>query len=227
MSTRLTEPVHCPSAPQGSNGQHFPDAPAAEEVRRQLRRIVSSADFVASPRNRRFLEHVVERTLRGETARGYEIGTLVFGRPRSFNATSDPIVRIEAGKLRRDLETYYLKSGKHDPIRIVLPKGAYRALFFRNEANVLGTPPSQGSLAILHAALLGLAGDEHKAAAAWRTLGQEYGDFALNAQAREALEAFSARDDRIRELLLDGLQRAARSIDFAPPERNVAFPQTP
>lgn len=198
---------------------------SAEEVRRQLQRIIASKDFVASARNRRFLQHVVERTLRGETARGYEIGTLVFGRPKTFNATTDPIVRIEAGKLRRDLETYYLKSGQHDQIRIVLPKGAYRATFFHNEAQAVGSDPSRGSLLILRAALLGLAGEHHEAAAAWRAVDREYRQFAVNPQARKALETFCARDERIRELLLEGLQRAARPVDFAPAGRDVALPQ--
>lgn len=227
MITALNEPVHYSPTPQSSNGQHPPGAGAlsAEEVRRQLQRIIASKDFVASARNRRFLEHVVERTLRGETARGYEIGTLVFGRPKTFNATTDPIVRIEAGKLRRDLETYYLKSGQHDPIRIVLPKGAYRAAFFRNEAQIAGADATPGSLMILHAALLGWAGEQHEATRAWRAVEMEYRDFALNPQAHKALETFCADDERIRDLLLEGLQRAARPVGFAPADRDVALPQ--
>ena len=225
MITPASEPLHYPVRHNGSNGAYSSDVPTADEVHRQLQRIIASNDFVASDRNRRFLEHIVERTLRGETARGYEIGTLVFGRPKSFDATSDPIVRIEAGKLRRDLETYYLKSGKHDPIRIAVPKGSYRTVFSRNVAHIAGANPSQGSLIILRAALLGLAGEQGEAVAAWRAVEQEYADFALNPQAHKALEAVHAQDDRIRELVLVGLRRAAGPSDFVPADRDIGLAQ--
>lgn len=193
----------------GHNGDHSAGEFSAEEVRRQLQRILASRDFVASDRNRRFLRHIVECTLRGETARGYEIGTLVFGRPKTFNATSDPIVRIEAGKLRRDLETYYLKSGRQDPIRISVPRGGYRTTFRRNEPPTTSANPSRDGLAILRAALLGLAGSP-RAATAWEELTREYPDFALNPRAHKMLEALHGQDDCVRELLLEGLQCAAR-----------------
>ena len=184
----------------------------ADEVRRQLQRILASRDFVASERNRRFLRHIVECTLRGETARGYEIATLVFGRPKTFNPTSDPIVRIEAGKLRRDLETYYLKSGKFDPIRITVPRGGYRTAFTRNEELEASPSPSREGLAILRAALLGLAGSP-QAATAWGELTREYPDFALNPRTHRTLEALHGEDDCVREFLLEGLQCAARRAD--------------
>ncbi len=37
----------------------------------------------------------------------------------------DPIVRVEAGRLRRALEYYYLTEGRNDPVRIKIPKGSY------------------------------------------------------------------------------------------------------
>lgn len=133
-----SEAIRFAAPGQGGRGCKPLRAPKADEVHRQLPRILASSDFVASERHRRFLRHVVERTLRGETATGHEIGTLVFGRPSSFNATTDPIVLIEAGKLPCDLETYYLKSGQHDALRISMPRGAYRAISTRNDAQVAG-----------------------------------------------------------------------------------------
>jgi adenylate cyclase len=41
----------------------------------------------------------------------------------------DPIVRVEAGRLRRALDHYYLTAGKRDPIRIAIPKGSYVPTF--------------------------------------------------------------------------------------------------
>src|SRR5262249_51171699 len=57
------------------------------------------------------------------------IATTVFGRKEDFDALLDPIVRIQAGRLRRSLERYYLLSGKQDPVRIELPRGTYVPVF--------------------------------------------------------------------------------------------------
>jgi TolB-like protein/Tfp pilus assembly protein PilF len=102
-----------------------------ESIRTQLHRILSCSDFDASDRNRRFLDYVVEETLAGRTQhiKAYSIATLVFGRDTSFDPQSDPIIRIEASRLRRSLERYYLTAGRHDSIRIDIPKGSYIPTF--------------------------------------------------------------------------------------------------
>jgi adenylate cyclase len=101
--------------------------PAADDVRAQLDILLASPDLDAPARARRFLRYVVEETLAGRADRikGYAIGTEVFERSSDFDAQSDPVVRIEAGRLRRALERYYLSSGLSDPVIITIPKGAY------------------------------------------------------------------------------------------------------
>jgi adenylate cyclase len=102
-----------------------------EALRTQLQRIITSQEFDASDRNRRFLQYVVEETLVGRTERikAYNVATSVFGRDASFDPQTDPIIRIEASRLRRSLERYYLTAGKHDPVRIEIPKGTYVPTF--------------------------------------------------------------------------------------------------
>lgn len=102
-----------------------------EEIRAELQRILDSQDFEASERNRRFLEYVVGEALadRAERIKAYCVATAVFGREESFDPQSDPIVRIEASRLRRALERYYLTAGSDDPIRISIPKGSYVPAF--------------------------------------------------------------------------------------------------
>ena len=123
-------------------------APTAEEMRSELRRVIDSPDFPASPRNRAFLEYIVTRELagEGESISAYAVATAVFGRSELFNSLLDPIVRIEAGKLRRDLETYYLKSGRRNPLRLTVPRGAYRPRFEVATADASATPARQGTL---------------------------------------------------------------------------------
>ncbi len=101
--------------------------PAAEDVRAQLDILLASPDLDAPARARRFLRYVVEETLAGRADRikAYAIGTEVFERSSDFDAQSDPVVRIEAGRLRRALERYYLSDGLSDSVVITIPKGAY------------------------------------------------------------------------------------------------------
>jgi len=101
--------------------------PTAEDVRAQLDTLLASPDLDAPARARRFLRYVVEETLAGRADRikAYAIGTEVFERSADFDAQSDPVVRIEAGRLRRALERYYLSDGVSDPVVITIPKGAY------------------------------------------------------------------------------------------------------
>jgi len=103
----------------------------AASVREALERILASPDFDASARNRRFLEYIVEETLAGRADRlkGLTIAIDVFGRDATIDPQNDPVVRIEAAKLRRRLERYYLTDGQDDPIRIDIPKGGYVPTF--------------------------------------------------------------------------------------------------
>jgi TolB-like protein/Tfp pilus assembly protein PilF len=96
-------------------------------VREQLDRILQSGPFVQSRRRQRFLDYIVTETLagRGERLKGYNIGLEVFDRPDTFDPAIDPIVRIEAARLRDKLREYYGADGQGDPIHIDLPKGSY------------------------------------------------------------------------------------------------------
>lgn len=104
-----------------------------DAVRAQLERILASPEFHATDKMRAFLRFVVEETLAGRSHRlkGYTIATQVFGRGKEFDAAQDPIVRIQAGRLRRALERYDLVAGTGDPIVIDIPKGRYVPRFTR------------------------------------------------------------------------------------------------
>ena len=105
--------------------------PSTEAVREQLERILASADFVASDRLKRSLRFIVEEALAGRADRlkAYTIALEVFGRDPSFDPQNDPVVRMEAGRLRRRLERYFLGTGRSDPVRIEIPKGDYAPIF--------------------------------------------------------------------------------------------------
>ena len=100
----------------------------ASTIREQLERIFKSGSFVQSRRRQLFLEYIVHETLAGRSERlkGYNIALEVFGRPPTFDPVADPIVRIEAGRLREKLRHYYDTEGMSDPVRIELPRGTYK-----------------------------------------------------------------------------------------------------
>jgi len=105
--------------------------PPAESIRQQLNRILTSSEFKATDVQKSFLAFVVETTLSGRSheIKGFTVATQVFGRGDDFNQATDPIVSIQANKLRRAIERYYLVAGQNDLIRIDIPKGTYVPLF--------------------------------------------------------------------------------------------------
>jgi Tol biopolymer transport system component len=99
----------------------------AQRVLAQLDRILASAAFADAGRASSFLRFVVGRKLEGRDGEIKEsvIAVEVLGRTPSFDSKSDPIVRVEAGRLRDRLSSYYEAEGGADPVLISLPKGRY------------------------------------------------------------------------------------------------------
>lgn len=101
--------------------------PSPAEVRAELERVLASAGFRGAGRLGPFLRFLVESTLGGESGSLKEsvLGVEVFGRPADYDPRTDPIVRVEARRLRGRLEEYYGGEGKGNTVRIHLPKGGY------------------------------------------------------------------------------------------------------
>jgi TolB-like protein/Flp pilus assembly protein TadD len=109
--------------------------------------------FANAARMSRFLQLAVERTLeeRGEELKEYVIGVEVFDRSPSFDPRVDPIVRVEARRLRAKLKTYYESAGSQDPLIISLPTGCYMPVFaWRQPPDTSVTfSPGDNSIAVL------------------------------------------------------------------------------
>jgi TolB-like protein/Tfp pilus assembly protein PilF len=119
-----------------SNGEPAADPPVVGQglatpspaaVQAALERVLTSTEFSNAPRLQRFLRHIVQTTVagRGAELRAYAIAVDVFDRPADFDAQTDSLVRVEAGRLRQKLQAYAQGPGKDDPLRITLPKGGY------------------------------------------------------------------------------------------------------
>jgi len=103
--------------------------PAATEaqIRSALDRLLAWEEIARSGQLAKFLAYIVDAKLRGEddTIKAYSIAVDVFGRPPSFDPQSDPIVRVQARRLRALLDQYYDIADQPGPVRIRLPVGRY------------------------------------------------------------------------------------------------------
>ena len=101
--------------------------PDSEAVRSQLSKILQSNGFASSQHLPRFLQAVVDHALNGALSLLKEslLGVEVFGRKPGYDQKADPIVRVQAHRLRTKLAKYYEAEGRDDRLRIEVPKGAY------------------------------------------------------------------------------------------------------
>ena len=120
----------------------MPEEPASSarpghgEVRAALENLLASKRFARAERHSRFLRYVVDEELGGRGGQLKEslLGAEVFGRPVDYDPRVDPVVRVEATKLRGRLEEYYSGEGLEDALIIEFPRGGYVPHFRRREA---------------------------------------------------------------------------------------------
>ena len=120
-------------------------------VEATVERVVASRTFRRSQRHRTFLRHVVRAALDGrqDELKEVVIGIEVFGREiAQYDPRRDPIVRVEAGRVRDKLARYYESEGCDDALRIQIPVGGYLPQFAR-QAATKPAPPGIGSFAVL------------------------------------------------------------------------------
>ncbi len=112
-------------------------------IKSQLDRVVVGKGFRQSERMKRFLTLAVERSLLGKpaTLKEYEVALAVYDKPATFDPRIDPIVRVEASRLRAKLREYYEDEGRNDPIVISIRKGSYAAVFRKRRSGPAGTLP--------------------------------------------------------------------------------------
>lgn len=203
----------------------------SENVRTALRRILASDGFQASQRCSSLLSYIVEEHLAGNNDKlnGACIAQDVFGRDETFDSNSDPLVRVQAGRLRKLLDAYYAGPGADDELVISVPRGGYTPRFEEkksaNQKSEQADPASAAIAGPLHwriskrsfalgagFALLIAVVVAGFAFTPWRTAGAER----IPSGPRIYIEAFEASDDNenasamslaLQIGLIDGLSR--------------------
>jgi hypothetical protein len=137
------------SDPEG-NGDSFPVDPSEKEaVSRELESILSSPYFCTTKRSKQFLSYVVHYKLDGheKPLKERTIGTELFNRPAGYATGDDPVVRVQAGDVRRRLEQYYHAAPSNSPVRIELPVGFYTPEFVWTQTVPVGEVRPEAALA--------------------------------------------------------------------------------
>ena len=142
-------------------------------LKEQLARVRASTGFNRAGRSERLLTYLVEQTIAGRAhyLKEYSIAVDVLERGPDFDPRGDPIVRVEASRLRNKLEIYYATEGRHDALVISLPKGGYVPVFESRAAkhtavasvraasiaSIVGSAAVAGAVAFAAASFMGSA----------------------------------------------------------------------
>jgi hypothetical protein len=113
-----------------------------EELHEYVEQLLKTDRFRKSPSLRQLLEYLVRKTAEGKVDEIKEstIAMDVFGRSHDFDGRLDNIVRVQAHRLRKILETYYETEGSHDKFGIAIPKGGYIPTIHHREETVPAEP---------------------------------------------------------------------------------------
>ena len=106
-------------------------------IRSELDRVLSLKRFSGAPQMSAFLRYIVNETLDGHADRikAFSVGVDALGKPDSFDAQSDPSVRVLALRLRKTLAQVYDNS--NDCLAIIeLRVGTYVPYFYRTSGQV-------------------------------------------------------------------------------------------
>jgi hypothetical protein len=126
-----------------------PDMRDVDSVRTALDALLESPRFRSSAQLGRFLRYVATESLagRGEQIKAYSIATSALGRGEDFDPQTDPIVRVEATRLRGLLAGYYSEEGRNDALRFRLAPGSYRPQVEFRAGGLIARDPRSGQAA--------------------------------------------------------------------------------
>lgn len=117
-------------------------------IRAELERLLSERRFSGAPQMTAFLRYIVNETLEGQADRikAFSVGVDALGKPDSFDAQTDPSVRVLALRLRKTLASMYENTEDCKAI-IKLRVGTYVPSFYQVPRESSSTSNSKISVA--------------------------------------------------------------------------------
>lgn len=94
----------------------------------ELRQIVADPSFRKSPTLTRLLKWLVEQTNagQGDKIKSYSVAVQGLGKAADFDTQTDSYPRVQVGRLRKALESYYAHHGPTAELCLYLQQGSYR-----------------------------------------------------------------------------------------------------
>ncbi len=120
---------------EDTEANKYPRITDTTVIQDALTRVINSPEFKDSKRSKQLLKYIVEKYISGETEHinGTTIAQDVLGAGVDFDPSTNPIVRVQAGRLRKLLSEYYRRSGKDDEVLIFVAKGQYVPQFGKRQ----------------------------------------------------------------------------------------------
>ncbi len=125
---------------------------SSSAVEAELERVLESRCFRSRKAAQKFLGYIVHKTIEGhgKDINQHSIATEGLGKEADFDPSSNPLIRVQAGRLRKQLEEYYAGEGRENMIRIMLPIGSYQPAFMNRDEHqkfnvYAGRPRSPGT----------------------------------------------------------------------------------
>ena len=105
-----------------------PRPSTADILRAELAAVLASADFMRAPTMNRLLAYLVTETAEGraDQLKAYSVAIDGLGRAPDYDARADSYPRVQVGRLRRMLDTYYASAPTITGYRLAIPSGRYR-----------------------------------------------------------------------------------------------------
>jgi len=123
-------------------------APADKDPRllEQAEKLRESGQLGRAGHLTRVFDYLVDCSLTERAPKELEIATAALGRDAGFDSSQDAAVRVYMHKLRRKLDEFYAGPGRHEVLRLSLPKGDYRlALVAANPAEPMPEEPADAA----------------------------------------------------------------------------------
>lgn len=127
--TRLEHPAR-----DGASGESDGLETNTISMSEELARVLDDPLLAHSPVQVRLLKYLVDMALsgRGKTLKSYSVAVDGLGRNPDFDAQVDTYARVQVGRLRTVLDTFYAGAGSQHILRLKIDKGSYEVRLVAN-----------------------------------------------------------------------------------------------
>ena len=99
------------------------------QIEETVKKILNHRIFKTSATYQKLLTYLVDCTIKNKSINETNIAIDILGKDQNFNSAEDTLVRVHIYKLRHRLDEYYKNEGRHDKLRLLIPKGQYHVIF--------------------------------------------------------------------------------------------------